>query len=146
MEYILIIIGLILIYLGLRFDIKKQEKGEFKNALSKSLENNEFDEFKKGIGYMSSRLDNVENEITLLNSNINFLENEFKKATEDIEFYKNRENKTIVKDETNNIPIEMEKINLKIYKLYDSGKSIEEISSILRIGKGEVSLRLGLRK
>lgn len=137
MEYILIIIGLILIYLGLRFEIKKQGKTGFKSTLSKNLENNEIDNLKESIEYISARIDNIENEITLLDNKIVFLENE------DKDIY---ENKTIDKDETQNTPKEMEETNLKIYKLYDSGKSIEEISSILRIGKGEVSLRLGLRK
>lgn len=143
MEYILIIIGLVLIYLSLRFEIKKDNNG-FKNVLSKSIENNEFDELKKALEYIPARLDNIENEITLLDSKVNLLEDEFKKINNAIKSFNNKE-EAITNSETekNN---DIEKTNLTIYKLYDSGKSIEEISSILRIGKGEVSLRLGLRK
>ncbi|HAZ38183.1 MAG TPA: hypothetical protein DEF85_09220 [Clostridiaceae bacterium] len=37
-------------------------------------------------------------------------------------------------------------IDETIYKLYNEGKSIDEISSILKIGKGEIQLRIGLKK
>lgn len=37
-------------------------------------------------------------------------------------------------------------INSVIYKMYDNGASLDEISSTLRIGRGELQLRLGLRK
>lgn len=142
MEYILIIIGLILIYLSLRFEIKKNRDGGFKSTLSKNLENNELDRFNKNIEYTTLRLDNIENEITILDNKISFLENELIKASYNTE----NEINAVNEDENEKIPIEIEKTNIEIYKLYDSGKSIEEISSILRLGKGEVSLRLGLRK
>ena len=37
-------------------------------------------------------------------------------------------------------------IDETIYKLYNEGRSIDEISSILKIGKGEIQLRVGLKK
>lgn len=37
-------------------------------------------------------------------------------------------------------------INSTIYSMYDKGASLDEISSALRIGRGELQLRLGLRK
>jgi len=37
-------------------------------------------------------------------------------------------------------------INSIIYSMYDKGASLDEISSALRIGRGELQLRLGLRK
>lgn len=37
-------------------------------------------------------------------------------------------------------------INEIIYKYYDEGKTVEEIASLLKLGKGEVLLRIGLRK
>ena len=37
-------------------------------------------------------------------------------------------------------------INSIIYNMYDNGSSMDEISSALRIGRGELQLRLGLRK
>lgn len=39
-----------------------------------------------------------------------------------------------------------EDINTIIYSMYDKGASLDEISSALRIGRGELQLRLGLRK
>lgn len=68
---------------------------------------------------------------------INELEN--KKENDKVEVEDKENNK---KDEENKI----NSLNDKIKDMYDKGISVEEISAALRIGKGEVLLRLGLNK
>ncbi len=60
-------------------------------------------------------------------------------SDKDIKHVSQNESDTAEKEKQNDI-------NEMIYKMTDNGKTIDEISSELRLGKGEVLLRLGLRK
>lgn len=140
MLYILLISGLIIIYTALRLNINSSNKAEeFDLKLNDNIQLLKGTEIiNKQLSEILDRIENIEKSIIILNDTLNqkLIINETRK--------KEIENNTIFKNEYSSEK-DMDLNNL-IYKLYDDGLSIDEISSKLMIGKGEVLLRIGLRK
>ncbi|MDO6355425.1 hypothetical protein Q3V94_10185 [Caloramator sp. CAR-1] len=148
MNFILIILGLLFIYLS--FLIKKLKPKEimginpimdFENIISEKLyyEENKLalKEIKETLMEILDRIENVELSLISLGEEIeNLKKDEIK------------EEKTTIKDakavETNEM--DGKDINDKIYEMTLAGLTVDEISSKLNLGKGEVLLRLGLMK
>ncbi|TDT50591.1 hypothetical protein EDD71_1268 [Fonticella tunisiensis] len=133
MPYVILIVGLILIYISLKNNSNHQEREmNFHNILNKEINKDEISELKKTISELTIRVEEIEKAILLLG------DREIK-DTSDVEIKESKNVKRSLTASHNDK-------NSQIYKLYDEGKSIEEICSILNMGKGEVLLRIGLRK
>lgn len=133
MPYVILIVGLILIYISLKNSSNHQEREmNFHNILNKEINKDEISELKKTISELTIRVEEIEKAILLLG------DREIK-DTSDVEIKESKNVKRSLTASHNDK-------NSQIYKLYDEGKSIEEICSILNMGKGEVLLRIGLRK
>ncbi len=151
MIYILVVIGLALIYIGLKFDKRSHNKEQFRSFIPGNADIDKLKELEESVKYLSIRMDDVESALLIIDDRMY----EIKCMCEDIDSKENKLKNENIK-ELSSIEKKVEKsteelenkndINNIVYNLYDSGKSIEEIASQLRIGKGEVSLRLGLRK
>lgn len=151
MIYILVVIGIALIYIGLKFDKRSHNKEQIRSFIPGNADIGKLKELEESIKYLSIRMDDVESalliiddkmyEIRCMLADINSKENKLK--DENIKELSSKGKK--VEKSTEELANKND-INNRVYNLYDSGKSIEEIASQLRIGKGEVSLRLGLRK
>ncbi|MCX7904265.1 MAG: hypothetical protein N2486_07105 [Caloramator sp.] len=151
MNFILMILGLLFIYLSFlikkikpKEDCKTAENLNFNNIISEKIviEENKLalKEIKDILMEMQSRIENVEFSIIALNDEIKNLNNlksdEIKEEQIIIE-------DTIVKETSE---IDKKDINDKIYEMALAGLTVDEISSKLNLGKGEVLLRLGLMK
>ncbi|QCX32332.1 hypothetical protein FDN13_00715 [Caloramator sp. E03] len=130
MIYILTLSGLIIIYVAIRKRVENKENS--KNEVSSFEFFEDMNSMKEKIKELSNRVNDLENSLIILNEIIEqYVE---KKDTED------------EKSENNDNDIERKDLNDIIFELYDKGMSIDEICSKLMIGKGEVLLRIGLRK
>lgn len=148
MNFILIILGLIFIYLS--FLIKKLKHKEimernpimdFENIISEKLyyEENKLalKEIKETLMEILDRIENVEFSLISLGEEIgNLKKDEIKDGKTTIE-----DAKAVETNEMNG-----KDINDKIYEMTLAGLTVDEISSKLNLGKGEVLLRLGLMK
>lgn len=173
MPYIVLILGLALIYFALRKEKKFDNKPIFNDMLRTSLDKNETDYILEKLSLIEMRIEEIENSLILVDQElIQFKMNtskdkeiihkdnnqiplvqEIENTVEDTENLKNESsNISLDKDlevktkiESNTVISEND-TNKVIYELFDSGKSVDEIAEILRVGKGELLLRLGLRK
>lgn len=148
MNFILMIIGLLFIYLS--FLIKKIKSKEeyktadnlnFNNVVSEKIVIEEYKlalkEIKDILKEIQSRIENMEFSIISLSDEINNLKrNEIKEEKEIAEYVEAKETNEMDKKD----------INDKIYEMTLAGLTVDEISSNLNLGKGEVILRLGLMK
>lgn len=169
MPFVLIAIGLVLIYFGLKNNknIYDNNKKSFNNVLGSQMSSHELDEIREQMGDIYRRVDEIENSLILLNDNVNKQEFEYQLLDAESERGKAEINELQINDNIVNVDsgssndvefkekeIESETnvidkyidINKQIYDLVDSGRSIDEVSSVLQVGKGEILLRLGLRK
>lgn len=144
MAYLLVIIGLILIYLSLKFGKQPENKNNFNSILNSNLESRELQDIKNQLKDLSERLDLLENSMLVLNEELQSYRNVDHVYT-DVE-NKADQGLIAINEETNPREEIKESLNSTLYQLFDEGKTVDEISSITRIGKGEILLRLGLRK
>lgn len=91
-------------------------------------------------------MNSMKEKIKELSNRVNDLENSLIILNEIIEQYVEKKDTEDEKSENNDNDIERKDLNDIIFELYDKGMSIDEICSKLMIGKGEVLLRIGLRK
>lgn len=109
--------------------------------------------FKQQIELINKRIDSIENRLSELegrvdettNSNNNnagecALDADSEKTSDEITNDNPSDNSDAESQACHN------DINSIIYNMYDNGASLDDISSALRIGRGELQLRLGLRK
>lgn len=134
MIYLLLIIGLIVIYIALKKGIKKNSF--FESNFNSKLFSEEINSIKNELKELSNRIENMENSIIILNDK---LENSKVKLQQE-------ENIHEIENINERFEKEENDLNSIIYNLYDDGISIDEICSRLKIGKGEALLRIGLRK
>lgn len=155
--YILILIGIIIIIAGKKagkadnntdfYDYfePQNNKNDINANEPTNMEKNYEDIINK-TSDIQQRIDYLEQSILLLDekldrnaSEIIFnLKNDKETNSNEIKSDEKIDNGETKSDENN--------IDETIYKLYNEGKSIDEISSILKVGKGEVQLRVGLKK
>lgn len=139
MPYIVLVIGLVIIYIALRKGQNTSNSSvRFETALKNNLKLNELEIMKSELLELSSRVEDIEKALLILNETI------YKNTEQNTEPYEKTQNE-ILYQESKNTSDEND-INSMIYKLYDKGMSIDEICSTLMIGKGEALLRIGLRK
>jgi predicted transcriptional regulator len=156
MVYLLLVIGLVLIYFSLKSDKLTGKKNSFSRVLQNKVDTKDIESIIEEMKYLSDRVENIETSLLLFEEKLNYnnvkediydvdeIINSSVLNTEELEIvHANDELKTI---ETDPQVIEKTTLNDTLYQLYDEGKTVEEISSITRIGKGEILLRLGLRK
>ena len=156
MVYLLLVIGLVLIYFSLKSNKLTDKKNDFSRILKNNINTKDIEKLIEEMQYFSGRVENIETSLLLIEEKLNYKnvnddiydDNEIINSpvlnTEELEITQaNNELKTI---ETESQVIEKITLNDTLYKLYDEGKTVDEISSITRIGKGEILLRLGLRK
>lgn len=156
MVYLLLVIGLVLIYFSLKSDKLTDKKNDFSRVLQNRNDKKDIEKLTEDMKYFSDRIENIEASLLLIEEKLNF-----NNANEDIYEIKeiinspllNTAEIEIIHDNTEletikTEPQVVEKISLNdtLYQLYDEGKTVDEISSITRIGKGEILLRLGIRK
>ncbi|MCX7885343.1 MAG: hypothetical protein N2448_10010 [Caloramator sp.] len=134
MVYTLLIIGLIIIYIALKKGVKQDSS--FDLNLNNKVFLEEIKIVKNEIKELSSRIEDIENSIIILNEKFEDIKEKPLREEESIKKIENKSDNTEEEEDLNSI----------IYNLYDEGLSVDEISSKLRIGKGEVLLRIGLRK
>jgi hypothetical protein len=148
MVYFVLAAGLIIIYFALKKKPANNSQISFKDILNEKNEiaNSSNEELINQIKELNERLDELENafllylpEISTSDTKEDFTEVSIPKQTVIAESEENAVKPANKVDDNNYI-------NNQIYSLYDNGKTIEEIASFLHTGKGEISLRLGLRK
>ena len=131
MEYILLIIGIALIIYGIVGKFKKKDEPiELDNTIKDNDEGKSFDSiFAQNI--ILDRLDDIENKIDYI-----------------YDKYKDVENTDTLVDDQQEIKKidEEDTINKIIFKLKDGGADVEDIAQKTGMLKGEVLLRLGMRK
>ncbi|MEF9952026.1 MAG: hypothetical protein RR838_05480 [Clostridium sp.] len=161
MIYFILIVGLLLIYLSIRRG-QKTKITEIKQENFDSLLESGVDEFYER-EILKSYID-LERRVEILEEKL--LKHETSQKSYDKETIKNDEeyiesilevvNETEdiyvkeVETKVNKGDIGLDKngsiLNSEVITLYNEGKSVEDIASMLRIGKGEVLLRIGLQK
>lgn len=145
MPLVLIILGSSLIYYSYRLKKKyfyteniQNNKNVFENYYTIS----EFNLYKEGIDDLKKNINYINETILALNLKIEDIESSYNNI---LSLLDNKQ-KIEVNNNSQKFEEKSENLNNKINELYNKGLSIEEISSTLRIGKGEVLLRLGLKK
>lgn len=150
-------IGIILIIIGY---LMPYESNNVEYSTTKKVENSGSD---TPSGTDTFSLELLEKQAELANKRIDILQERFleledylkenitnisKNSDENTEFIDN--NSVIppnnLTDSNENESVSIKDINTIIYNMYDNGASLDDISSELRIGRGELQLRLGLRK
>lgn len=156
MVYLLLVIGLVLIYFSLRYDKPSDRGKNFSTVLQNNINTMELEEVIEELNDFSDRIENIEASLLLIEEKLHY--NNVVNSTIDINDKinfpesNNEEQETILNNEqlnfieTNSQVDEIKTLNDTLYQLHDEGKTVDEISSITRIGKGEILLRLGLRK
>lgn len=156
MVYVLLIIGLALIYFSLKSGKTSAGVKNFSTVLQSNINTNELEKVTRELKDLSDRIENIEASLLLINEKLHFnsaLDNTFDtngniNSAETI----NQRPDTILNNEQLKVAEtasqlnDTKTINDTLYKMYDEGRSLDEISSITRVGKGEILLRLGLRK
>lgn len=143
MQYILIIFGLILIYLSTKnnsTNVNDNNDNKFSNVLEVEIINTEITMLKNQYIEILNRIEEIESSLILLKDQIERKNNNCLDNKSNCD-----ENNVNITSEIYDNCIE-EDINSKIFQLSDEGKDLDEICSSLKLGKGEVLLRLGLRK
>lgn len=155
--YIFILIGIIIIIAG-----KKAGKADnntdfydyFEPQNNKSdINTNELKDMEKNYENIINKTSDIQQRIDYLEQSILLLDEKLDKNTNEIIFnlksdkgINSNEIKRDEKIDNGETKSDENDIDETIYKLYNEGKSIDEISSILKVGKGEVQLRVGLKK
>lgn len=155
--YIFILIGIIIIIAG-----KKAGKADnntdfydyFEPQNNKSdINTNELKDMEKNYENIINKTSDIQQRIDYLEQSILLLDEKLDKNTNEIIFnlktdkgINSNEIKSDEKIDNGETKSDENDIDETIYKLYNEGKSIDEISSILKVGKGEVQLRVGLKK
>lgn len=152
MPYFILVVGIILIYLSLKIE---KDKHESSSQINKGQDYegyiNNAEIFNK-INEISNRIDEIENAMFVLNEKLNLIQGENKKRDNGNE---NAEKKNVIDEDTAESKIEDDfsaititerDKNTLISELYNMGKDIDEICSLLNIGKGEALLRIGILK
>lgn len=156
MVYLLLIIGLVLIYFSLKAG-KSSDKGKnFSKVLQNNMNTVELEKIIDEVKDLSDRIENIEASLLLINEKLHFnnVADNITNINDSIDSPINdiSEQETILDNEqlkfiqTDSKVIETKTLNDTLYQLYDEGKTVDEISSITKTGKGEILLRLGLRK
>lgn len=139
MAYIVLIVGILLVFYGANG--LKHEKNTFEKHFDASLKNNDFKDILSQ-DVIIKRLDELDMKIEKISSEIEEMHREADE--EDIMEVQD------MRDENETDAFEKEAdaldINEKIAAMHKSGMGIDEIASKLDMGKGEVLLRLGIRK
>jgi hypothetical protein len=152
MVYLLLVIGLVLIYFSLKSE-KPSGKGiNFSTVLQNKIDSKDIESIIEQMKYFSDRIENIEASLLLIEEKLPYdnVNNPANKVqfpelnSNDLEIIQDNAEPKLM--ETNPQAIENKTLNDTLYQLYDEGSSIDEISSITRIGKGEILLRLGFRK
>lgn len=151
MPYFLLAIGIALIVFSIKLKQNNEETTNseavtFENVLKKNIKEKEPSSIaeKNELLELNSRLESIEYSMLLLQSSL--------KHEDDTTLTVEKENEAYASAEDMEAPNTAEKeaegqtVNEMIYSLYDSGTDIEEICKSLNLGKGEVLLRLGIRK
>lgn len=146
MVYLLLGIGLVLIYFSQKSSKTTARKMDFKRVLQSQIDAKDIMSAMEELKELSDRVENIEASLLLIEDKLPFNNVD---ASKDVEYKTlspegNKEEQKSL--ETIEEVAETITLNDTLYKLYDEGKSVDEISSITRIGKGEILLRLGLRK
>lgn len=156
MVYLLLIIGLVLIYFSLKAG-KSSDKGKnFSKVLQNNMNTVELEKIIDEVKDLSDRIENIEASLLLINEKLHFnnVADNITNINDSIDSPINdiSEQETILDNEqlkfiqTDSKVIGTKTLNDTLYQLYDEGKTVDEISSITKTGKGEILLRLGLRK
>lgn len=165
MVYVILVIGLILIFLALKGKTINKNKDEetFDNLVESSTDDFYEREILKSYVELENKVVELESKIYNLEQKLNFKDKEFNI------FYENIKKEIKINKTTNNnfdnnvtddlngenevVDVENEDKNFQntiknneVLSLYNEGKSVDEIASTLRLGKGEVLLRIGLNK
>lgn len=150
MIYILVLIGFLLIFISLKLDKKPPIEKEFDKLLQNNINSKDIETLVISLKDFSDRIDNIETSLILIQDEIDLLKNTSPIIEEDTFDLTNKENyyeeEIITPIPIDPVKNEVQNINETIYRLYDEGTPVEDISSITKIGKGEILLRLGLRK
>lgn len=146
MVYSILILGIALIIFSL-IKGKKEDESSFESFLENDIQRENLESFYeneivKSYIKLEEKVISLEEEINRLKKNFEAKDKEFnifyENIKKDIKTYDEKENTEVYKEENN--------INSKILALYNEGKNVDEIASILKIGKGEILLRIGLQK
>ena len=146
MVYSVLILGIALIIFSL-IKGKKEDKSSFESFLENDIQRENLESFYeneiiKSYIKLEEKVISLEEEINSLKKNLEAKDKEFnifyENIKKDIKTYDEKENTEMYKEEND--------INSKILALYNEGKNVDEIASILKIGKGEILLRIGLQK
>ncbi|EYE88834.1 hypothetical protein Q428_06130 [Fervidicella metallireducens AeB] len=152
MPYFILITGIILIYVSSKLGRNKND------SINQSNKRQDYEEYINSaeiinkINEINSRMEEIENAVFVLNEKLNLIQWENKKKDNDVEDAEKEnvigegtvENK-IMDDSSVQTITERDK-NALISELYNMGKDIDEICSLLNIGKGEALLRIGILK
>ena len=145
MIYFFSTIGLLLIFISTM--VKKKEKDSFSTIVDATMKTKNIEVLEKDIKDLENRVEELESSFLLLNSELrsNYKVEVTSNLTSDISVEENIINNT-VSYETPEAETAFIDKNAIIYELFDKGKSIDDIASQTEIGKGEILLRLGMRK
>lgn len=165
MIYIILILGLIVIYFSVNGKkIKNTSKNVMEDNFDSLLENtpNQFyeREIVKSYIELEDRLIKLEEKFAEIQEKLEKIQGKDKEEYNYDEnkrkdtFLSNNEKKDVVienqvesiNDENINTNVNNTTKNREVITLYNDGRSVEEIASTLKIGKGEVLLRIGLQK
>ncbi|MDF2673288.1 MAG: hypothetical protein K0R09_1553 [Clostridiales bacterium] len=146
MVYLLLGIGLVLIYFSQKSSKATDRKKNFRRVLQSQIDSKDIMSAMDELKELSDRVANIETSLLLIDDKLcynnvdvsNKVENRTQSSEENTEEQKPVE---IIEQVVETITL-----NDTLYQLYDEGKTVDEISSITRIGKGEILLRIGLRK
>jgi hypothetical protein len=158
MPYFILVLGLIIIYFALRKDRKSANNNLFSHVLKDKTTKVELSDVMDRVVELEFRIEEIEKSLLVLNEDLNVNNVKQSRQLEDMDIEID-ENKYITNEDTIDIDIETNEfefapeasviqkdVNDRIFELSDSGKSVDDIASILKMGKGEILLRLGLRK
>lgn len=156
MVYVLLIIGLALIYFSFKSGKTSTGVKNFSTVLQSNINANELEKVTRELKDLSDRIENIEASLLLVDEKLHFnsaLDSTFDtndniNSPETIDQRPNTipNNEQLKVTETDSQLIDTKTINDTLYKMYDEGRTLDEISSITKVGKGEILLRLGLRK
>lgn len=164
MIYFILILGLVLIYFSIKKGQKDSSIQEKKDNFDSILENDadsfyEREILKSYVG-LEKRVEILEEKLSIYEKSQNIQDKEKDKKDEEyIESILNVIDKTddiyvkdehVIEEKVNSEEVSFDNnntmLNNEVITLYSEGKSVEEIASLLKIGKGEVLLRIGLQK
>lgn len=145
MVYSILILGIALIIFSLIIG-KKESKSSFEFFLEKDIQKENLESFYEN-EIVKSYI-KLEDKVVFLEEEINNLKKNLEAKDKDFnDFYENIKKDIKIYDvKDTEVDKEEDNINNKVLALYNEGKSVDEIASTLKIGKGEILLRIGLQK